>query len=93
VVSDQDGMKVLPKNLGNYEPSSENQKPPRYRSQIASNAAKNLLVRHGFASFFYHPYYRANGLKQNIEDGIDETGTRFTGILGFGYSFVSPASL
>jgi uncharacterized protein YdaL len=93
VVTDLYGMKVLPENLGNYEPSSQNQNPPRYPSQIASNAAKNLVVRDGFASFFYHPYYGANALKLIIEGGTDETGTRFTGILGLGYSFVSPASL
>jgi hypothetical protein len=86
-------MKVLPENLGNYEPSSENQKPPSYPSQIASDAAKNLLVRHGFASHFYHPYCGANGLTVNIEDRTDETGTRVTGIFGLRYSFVDPASL
>jgi uncharacterized protein YdaL len=82
VVNDVYGSKVLPENLGNYEPTEENHHPPRSPQQIIETAKRNLAVRDGFASFFYHPYYGVDNLQQTVE-----------GIKALGYTFVSPTSL
>jgi uncharacterized protein YdaL len=82
VVNDVYGSKVLPENLGNYEPTEENHHPPRSPQQIIETAKRNLAVRDGFASFFYHPYYGVENLQQTVE-----------GIKALGYTFVSPNSL
>jgi uncharacterized protein YdaL len=82
VVNDVYGSKVLPENLGNYEPVMVNNHPPRSPAQMIESAQRNLVVRDGFASFFYHPYYGVENLRQTVE-----------GIKALGYTFVSPTSL
>ena len=82
VVNDVYGSKVLPENLGNYEPVEVNNHPPRSPAQMIESAKRNLVVRDGFASFFYHPYYGVSALKETVE-----------GIKALGYTFVSPTSL
>lgn len=82
VVNDVYGTKVLPENLGNYEPEMVNNHPPRSAQQMVDSAKRNLVVRDGFASFFYHPYYGIANLKATVE-----------GIKALGYTFVSPTSL
>ena len=42
----------------------------------------NLVVRDGFASFFYHPYY-----------GVEILESIVAGVEAAGYTFVSPDSL
>jgi uncharacterized protein YdaL len=82
VVTDVYGASVIPENLGNYEPEASNNNPPRLAADIIDNARHNLVVRDGFASFFYHPYYGVNALRQIV-----------SGIRTLGYTFVSPTSL
>ncbi|HEY7874522.1 MAG TPA: polysaccharide deacetylase family protein [Actinomycetota bacterium] len=82
VVNDVYGSKVLPENLGNYEPVMVNNHPPRSPEQMIESAKRNLVVRDGFASFFYHPYYGVENLRATVE-----------GIKALGYTFVSPTSL
>ncbi|GAA0662811.1 polysaccharide deacetylase family protein [Kitasatospora atroaurantiaca] len=82
LVHDVYGETVLPENLGNYEPTASNNNPPRSPADMINSAKLNLTVRDGFASFFYHPYYGLNALKQTV-----------TGIKALGYTFVSPASV
>ena len=82
VVRDVYGTKVLPENLGNYEPESYNNHPTRFPAEMIETARKNLVVRDGFASFFFHPYLDIAALKETVE-----------GIQALGYTFVSPASL
>lgn len=82
VVRDVYGTKVLPENLANYEPTPENNNPPRYPADIVATAKRNLAVRDGFASFFYHPYNGVDPLKQIVK-----------GIKGLGYTFVDAGSL
>lgn len=82
VVKDVYGSKVLPENLGNYEPEPFNTHPARLPEEIVATAARNLVVRDGFASFFYHPFLGVEGLKAIVE-----------GIQAHGYTFVSPTSL
>src|SRR2546423_2691687 len=82
VVTDAYGATVIPENLGNYEPEPQNNNPLRLAADIIDNARHNLVVRDGFASFFYHAYYGVNALKQIVN-----------GIRSLGYTFVSPTSL
>ncbi len=81
-VKDVYGTKVLPEDLGNYEPDWSNNNPPRSPQDMIDNARRDLVVRDGFASFFFHPYYDINKLKETVE-----------GIKALGYTFVSPTSL
>jgi uncharacterized protein YdaL len=82
VVQDVYGTKVLPENLGDYEPTSLNNNPVRLPADLTNEAQLNTAVRDGFASFFYDPSYGTTPLGQII-----------TGIKKAGYTFVSPASL
>jgi len=82
VVHDAYGEKVIPENLGNYEPVEANNNPPRLPADIIHNAQVNLAVTQGVASFFFHPTYPLSQLKQIV-----------AGIKGLGYTFVSPAGL
>ena len=82
VVHDVYGEKIIPENLGNYEPTAENNNPPRTPADIIHNAQVNLAVTQGVASFFFHPTYSLTYLQQVV-----------TGIKGLGYTFVAPTSL
>jgi uncharacterized protein YdaL len=92
VVTDVYGGKVLPENLGNYEPLASNGNPPHTPAQIVATAQDNLAVRDGFASFFFHPYYYAAGQPDGTS-GVTDFQQIITGIQGLGYTFVSPTSL
>ncbi|MBV8636533.1 MAG: DUF2334 domain-containing protein [Candidatus Eremiobacteraeota bacterium] len=81
-VIDVYGTKVLPEDLGNYEPVPFNNNPAWLPANIIGAAQDNLVVRDGFASFFYHPYYGTSALRQTV-----------TGIKALGYTFVAPSSL
>lgn len=82
IVNDVYGTKVIPENLGDYQPLAENGHPARLAADIVAAAKDNLAVRDGFASFFYDP-----------AKGIDALQTTVTGIKGLGYTFVDPGSL
>ncbi len=61
VVTDLYGAKVLPEDLGNYEPTPFNTNPARTPSDIIAAAQRNLVVRDGVAASFFHPsYYYSN---------------------------------
>jgi uncharacterized protein YdaL len=81
VVQDVYGQKVLPENLGNYEPEAMNHNPPRLPADLIHEAQLNLVVRDGYASFFYHPSYGVGPLQQTVP-----------GIKKLGYTFVSPST-
>lgn len=81
-VKDVYGTKVLPENIGNYEPEAYNNHPARLPADLIASAKANLAVRDGVASFFYHPYYPVQPLKDTID-----------GMKALGYTFVSPAAL
>jgi uncharacterized protein YdaL len=82
VVHDVYGEKMIPENLGNYEPVEANNNPPRLPADIIHNAQVNLAVTQGVASFFFHPTYPLSDLQQIV-----------AGIKALGYTFVSPTSL
>jgi uncharacterized protein YdaL len=82
VVRDVYGTKVLPENLGNIEPIKFYEYPTRFPADIIRAAEKNLVVRDGFASFYFHPFFDLSMLRETVD-----------GIRALGYTFVSPASL
>jgi uncharacterized protein YdaL len=81
-VNDVYGTKVLPENLGNYEPVLYNNNPPRSAADIVANAAANQVVTQSVASFFFHPDYPLSELKSTV-----------AGIKGLGYTFVAASTL
>ena len=81
-VTDIYGWKVLPENLGNFEPQAYNNHPPRLAADLVATAKANLVIRDGVASFFFHPYFPLAELKAIV-----------AGVKAAGYTFVSPSSL
>lgn len=77
-VVDVYGSKVIPENLGNVALDAFNQHTAVMPPEIVRRAAANLVVRDGFASFFYHAFYSPVLLAQLLDD-----------ITKLGYTFVS----
>ena len=82
VVHDVYGSKVLPENLGSIAPATWHTYKARLPEDIVRAARANLVVRDGFAAFYFHPFLNLDYLKRTI-----------AGIEALGYKFVSPASL
>lgn len=76
------GFKVLPETMGSYEPEAANNNPARLVPDLLTTAQANRVVRDGFASFYFHPYYPLAVLQQLV-----------TGVKAAGYTFVAPTSL
>jgi len=53
-----------------------------YARHRARAARANLVVRDGFAAFYFHPFLNLSYLERTV-----------TGIRALGYTFVSPSSL
>jgi uncharacterized protein YdaL len=77
-VTDVYGSKVIPENLGDISPLEQNHHPARFPAQLVEAARANLVVRDGFASFFWHPFLSLDYLKQTVE-GIQALGYTFVG--------------
>ena len=77
-VRDVYGSVVVPENIGNVEPEAYNTHPVRLPADLVASAERNLVVRDGVASFFYHPYLGTDHLKQLVP-----------AIIKAGYTFVS----
>jgi uncharacterized protein YdaL len=82
VVRDVYGSKVLPENLGSIAPSTWHTYKARRPQDLVRAARANLVVRDGFAAFYFHPFLELEHLKRTVE-----------GIEAAGYTFVDPASL
>jgi len=80
-VRDVYGMKVLADTLGGIEPLPYFTYPARPPADIIADAQRNLAVRDGWASFFYHTYDSISYLQQTV-----------TGLKSLGYTFVSPTT-
>ncbi|MFD0318558.1 DUF2334 domain-containing protein [Streptomyces flavalbus] len=78
-VRDLYGTAVIPENLGNVEASGHNGRPPRGPSDLIDAARRNLVVRDGVASFFYHPPLGTGKLQEILR-----------GLRDLGYTFVTP---
>ena len=81
-VTDPYGWKIIPENLGNFEPKVYNNHPPRLAADLILSAKNNLVIRDGVASFFFHPYYPLAELKKVV-----------AGIKALGYTFVAGDAL
>jgi hypothetical protein len=81
-VRDVYGSKVLPENLGAIAPSTWHSYKARRPQDLVRAARANLVVRDGFAAFYFHPFLDLDYLKRTVE-----------GIEAAGYRFVDPASL
>ncbi|ORT57308.1 polysaccharide deacetylase family protein [Streptomyces sp. CB03238] len=81
-VRDVYGSAVIPENLGNVESTGHNGLPPIHPEDIIDAAKRNLVVRDGVASFFYHPPLGVDGLREIVQ-----------GILDLGYDFVRPSDI
>ncbi|MEZ0164759.1 DUF2334 domain-containing protein [Kineococcus sp. LSe6-4] len=81
-VRDLYGTKVVPECVGNVEPEPFNTHPARLPADLVATAEANLVVRDGFASFFYHPYLGTGHLREVV-----------TGIKALGYTFVAAGSV
>ncbi len=77
-VTDAYGFRSVPENCGFYSPILQNATPRRV-PDILAHAGDNLVVRDGFASVFFHPWFSPSVLGEIV-----------TGIQGLGYTFVSP---
>jgi uncharacterized protein YdaL len=82
VVRDVYGSKVLPENLGSITPNTWHTYKARQPSDLVQAARANLVVRDGFAAFYFHPFLSLKYLKRTVE-----------GIEAAGYKFVDPATL
>jgi uncharacterized protein YdaL len=82
VVRDVYGSKVLPENLGAIAPNTWHSYKARGPKDLVQAARANLVVRDGFAAFYFHPFLSLKYLKRTVE-----------GIEAAGYTFVDPASL
>ncbi|GAA2693814.1 DUF2334 domain-containing protein [Actinoplanes palleronii] len=81
-VRDVYGSVVVPENVGNVEIEPFNNHPVRLPADIIASAQRNLVVRDGVASCFYHSYLGTDHLKDLV-----------TGIKAAGYTFVSAESV
>jgi uncharacterized protein YdaL len=75
-------FKVLPENLGSYSPEPANNHAPRHVEDLVRTARANRVVRDGFASFYFHPYYDVSILKELVSR-----------IKAEGYTFVDATAL
>lgn len=75
-VKDIYGSVVIPENIGNIEPEPFNNHPARLPEDLLAAGQANLVVRDGFASFFYHPYLGQSMLLQ-VVDGLKQQGYTF----------------
>lgn len=82
LIRDVYGATVIPENLGEYQPNPTNHSPVRLQADIIHEAQLNTVVRDGTASFFYDPMLGTSALQQIVQ-----------GIMGAGYSFVSPQNI
>jgi hypothetical protein len=81
-VRDVYGGAVIPETLGNVAPTAANQHGVRSAADIVAAARRQLVVRDGVASFFYHPYLGSAALKEIVP-----------GIQALGYTFVPAESM
>lgn len=77
VVRDIYGQTVLPENIGDYEPEPFYTFGVHLVSDILNGASKNLAIRDGFASVYYHPFLGTGPLSEIVE-GLKAQGWTFT---------------
>lgn len=76
------GQRIIPENLGNIEPYPFHGYALTFPADLIRKAKAALVVRDGFASFFFHPDYPTSMLDQTV-----------AGIQALGYQFVRPCTV
>ena len=94
IKKDYYGQQVLPENLGNIEYDIRAIDPTSYITytwqDIHLNAQYAWMVRDGFASFFFHPFW----LEQELGvPGFRDFKSLVEGISGLGYSWVDASTV
>lgn len=91
IYQDYYGQKIIPENLGNVEYNISNIDPSSnitYTWQdIYTNAQYAMVIRDGFASFFFHPFWLDPSLKLPAFSDFQKI---ITGITGLGYKWTTP---
>ena len=89
IESDYYGQRIIPENLGNVEYDISKIDPSSYlvytAQDIITNAKYALVVRDGYASFFFHPFWLDTSL---VSTGYQDFQTIITGITQLGYTWV-----
>ena len=87
IQKDYYGQRVIPENLGNVEYNICSIDPSSCLTynvtDILTNANYALVVRDGFASFFFHPFWLEPGL---VATGFPDFQQIITGITALGYT-------
>jgi len=76
------GQRISPENLGNVEPFPFYDYPLRYPEDIVRAAQKNLVIRDGWASAYFHPWFDRTYLTDVVE-----------GVQALGYAYVPAPTL
>ncbi|UCC67080.1 MAG: polysaccharide deacetylase family protein [Armatimonadota bacterium] len=79
IYRDMYGQRVLPENLGNYEPDPLPGDRMWLVEDILRCAEKNAALRDTWASFYFHPFYDITKLQETVE-GIQAMGFTFVPI-------------
>ena len=94
IESDYYGQRVLPENLGNIEYDISYIDPTStvvYTWQdLLLNAQYARIIRDGFASFFFHPFWLEQALHL---PGFQDFQNVIQGITGLGFQWVDPSQL
>ena len=93
IQKDYYNQRVIPENLGNVEYNICSIDPSScltYNvSDILTNANYALVVRDGFASFFFHPFWLEPGL---VATGFPDFQQIITGITSLGYTWADAST-
>jgi uncharacterized protein YdaL len=95
-VHDAYGEKVIPENLGDFEPTAVNNNPVRCPQNIIENARVNLAVTQGVASFFFDPASEtpsSSACYNGSSDPLTYLQEAVEGVKKLGYTFVATKSL
>jgi uncharacterized protein YdaL len=95
ISSDHYGQRVMPENLGNIEYDISHIDPTSNINytweDILLNADKGLIVRDGFGSFFFHPFWIEDELA--YLNGFQHFQNLVNGMTALGYTWVSGPDL
>lgn len=94
IQKDYYGQRVIPENLGNVEYNICSIDPSSCLTynvtDILTNANYALVVRDGFASFFFHPFWLEPGL---VATGFPDFQQIITGITALGYTWADASTV
>jgi uncharacterized protein YdaL len=97
IKQDYYGQRVLPENLGNIEYDISSIDPfsnvVYTWKDLYLNAQYALVVRDGFASFFFHPFWLESSLAPLVTTGFSDFKSIVQGITGLGYTWADPSTL